>query len=67
MCSDYPIVEQMDSAMVKVEEVREEELEGFTNFILGLLNASGQVQTPNTLIPPAPLICIFQVECVRQS
>ena len=59
VCSDYPIVEQMDSAMVKVEEVREEELEGFTNFILGLLNASGQVQTPNTLI--LPLICILQV------
>ena len=37
------VVEEMDSAMVKIEQVREEELEGFTNFVMGLINQSGQV------------------------
>ncbi|KAL5259145.1 hypothetical protein ACHWQZ_G009560 [Mnemiopsis leidyi] len=37
------VVEEMDSAMVKIEQVREEELEGFTNFVIGLINQSGQI------------------------
>ena len=38
------VVEEMDSAMVKIEQVREEELEGYTNFVMGLINQSGQVR-----------------------
>ena len=34
----------MESAMVKIEQVREEELEGFTNFVMGLIHQSGQVK-----------------------
>ena len=37
------VVEDIDSAMVRIEEIREEELEGYTNFVMGLLNSTGQV------------------------